>query len=191
MERAYVGIDLAANPKKCTGYAVITCGDFCMLSLARCLYGDDEIITAVYELKHCRRLVIALDAPFKISNGMRDVDRRMVSMGLKVLPPGFKHMRSLTLRAVKLVEMLNSLGIVDVYETHPRSALFNSGCGNVNELLTKLSINLRGYNLDSLSKDVRDAIIASTVSYCIDLNCCLKVEGSEGTIWLLDRVCKT
>jgi len=190
LEKAYVGIDLAANPKRCTGYAVITCGSRCILSLAKCLYSDDDIIAAVYDLKRCGRLVIALDAPFKISNGMRDVDRKMVSMGLKVLPPGFKHMRSLTLRAVKLVRMLNSLDIVDIYETHPRSALLNSGCNNIDELLMKFSISLGSYSLDNLTKDVRDAIIASIVSYCIDLKCCLKVEGSEGAIWLLDRVCK-
>ncbi len=190
MRRAYVGIDLAASPARCTGYAVITCGDFCELNLTRCYYGDDEIITAIYDLKRYDLLIVSVDAPFNLSTGMRDVDRKMVSLGFRVFPPNFKHMRSLTLRAMRLVERLRSLGITDVYETHPRSALLSSKCGGVRELLGRLPMMLGGYDLNALSEDVRDALVASVVSYCIDSNCYLKVEGVDGVIWLLDSICR-
>lgn len=190
LKRAYVGIDLAASPTRCSGYAVITCSDSCELHLARCYYSDDEIVNAICDLKHYELLIVSIDAPFNLSTGMRDVDRKMISLGFKVFPPSFKHMRLLTLRAMRLVERLKSLGITHVYETHPRSALLNSNCGDVGGLLSKLPMRLGSYELNNLDKDVRDALIASVVSYCIDSNCYFKVEGSDGVIWLLDNICK-
>ncbi len=190
MGAVYVGIDLAASPSKCTGYAAIVCEDRCELAIAKCVYSDDELISAIRDLVRCGALVVSIDAPFGTSAGMRDVDRKMISAGFKVLPPGFKHMKSLTLRCVRLVNTLRSLGISNLYETHPRSALLSSGCRDVEDLLNELSIGLGTHDLSRLTRDVRDALIASAVSYCLSSNCSSKVVGADGTVWLIDRVCE-
>jgi predicted nuclease with RNAse H fold len=184
----YVGLDLAALESRCSGYAVIVCSDVCVLKVFKCLYSDDEILDEVLRLGRSEEVVVSVDAPFSIGSGMRDVDRKMLAMGFKVFPPGFSHMRRLTVRAEKLVHELISNGLSRVYETHPRSALLSSRCSSVEEVLGRLGIILNT-NLSSLRKDVRDAIIAATVSYCIDNNCCVVVEGVDGRIILLNNIC--
>ncbi|MCS7108977.1 MAG: DUF429 domain-containing protein [Sulfolobales archaeon] len=189
MSKAYVGIDLAANPSRCTGYALIECLNGCELRSMECLYGDDEIIKELSNLLSYDRLIVSIDAPLRESTGMRMIDKKLISAGFKVLPPGFKHMRSLTLRALKLIEELNSVGIRDIYETHPRSSLLSSRCSSVEELMKGLSISHKVYDLESACDDVRDAVIASIVSYCIDNGCSLKVEDVDGVVWLIEKVC--
>lgn len=186
--RFYVGLDLAALESRCSGYAVIVCSDVCVLKVFKCLYSDYEILNEVLQLGRVGDVVVSVDAPFSIGSGMRDVDRKMLSMGFKVFPPGFSHMRRLTMRAEKLVREFVSNGLNRVYETHPRSALLSSKCGSVEEVLSRLGIT-SNTDLSSLRKDVRDAIIAATVSYCIDNNCCLVVEGVDGSITLLNTIC--
>ncbi|MBS7634583.1 hypothetical protein KEJ34_03685 [Candidatus Bathyarchaeota archaeon] len=55
----------------------------------------------------------------------RDVDRRAIREGYRVLPPRLGAMRMLMIRAWRLYEMLSSNG-VKVIETHPYSALKSS-----------------------------------------------------------------
>ncbi len=181
--RAYVGLDLAASVGRCSGYACIICDGRCVLHEVRCLHSDDEIVSSISALKSKYVTVVSIDAPFSLGNGIRLVDRKMMSLGFKVLPPGFNSMRKLTLRAMELVRKLNELG-VSVYETHPRSALISSKCASIDDLLHRLSINY-SIDLSSLSKDLKDAVIAAVVSYCIDLGCYLKVDEVDGIIWLL------
>lgn len=185
--RAYVGIDLAAKESRCSGFAYILCSGVCRVAEVKCLYTDGDIIEAVVALVE-HHPYVSIDAPFSLGSGMRDVDRRMISMGFRVLPPGFSYMKSLTLRAVRIVESLRAMGISSVYETHPRSSLTHSGCGDVEEVLRSLGIAFTT-NLSRLGRDLVDAILCAAVSYCIDFKCCTVVEGADGAIWILGRIC--
>ncbi|MEM2757077.1 MAG: hypothetical protein QW596_01340 [Sulfolobales archaeon] len=157
--------------------------------MVKCLYSDEEIISSILDLAVHNHLLVSIDAPFSESSGMREVDKKLVSAGFKVLPPGFKYMRLLTSRALKLVERLKLEGVLNVFETHPRSALLSSHCKSVEELIARFCIELGNHSLGNLSKDVKDALIASLVSYCIDNNCYLKFEDVDGVVWLISNVC--
>jgi len=74
------------------------------------------------------------------------------------LPPGWKGMKMLVERAIKIKRELEKDGI-EVIETHPSSALKNA-----NYNLSSL-INLKNINLNDLSKDVVDAIVCSAVAW--------------------------
>jgi len=181
---AYIGIDLAANPHRCSGFVAIDAKELAVVE-ASCLTEDDEIIESV---KSYQRPVVAIDAPLGFGNGsMRKVDRKMISLGYRVFPPGFSHMRSLTLRALSLVKKLKELGVV-VIETHPKSVLKSTCCKTVDELAGRL--NIRSFELASKNvRHVMDALIAAIASLCYDLGCSYVVEEVDGTIWLVKKLC--
>ncbi len=187
LSKIYIGIDLAAKEHRCSGFAYIVCNDICRIDFVKCIYSNDDIVKIVGDIAKYNPY-ISIDAPFNLGNGIRDVDRKMISMGFRVFPPKFSYMKLLTLRAIRIINDLKALGISNIYETHPRSALLNSRCRSIRELLQRLSIRY-SIDIDNLKKDQKDAIICAAVSYCIDNNCYIKIEGSDGIIWILDKVC--
>ncbi|MCS7111212.1 MAG: DUF429 domain-containing protein, partial [Ignisphaera sp.] len=176
LKRIYIGIDLAAKESRCSGFAYIVCRDVCRIEESRCMYRDDDILNAIAKLctdEHS--IYISIDAPFSLGIGMRKIDKKMLSMGFRVFPPGFSYMRLLTARAANILNRLRMVGVVNVYETHPRSTIINSGCSSVRELLKRLNIEYN-INVDRLNRDLSDAIICAAVSYCIDNGCYIKIE---------------
>lgn len=189
MGRIYIGIDLAAKENRCSGFAYIACEDVCRVAEVYCLHGDSDILDAVARLlRDDRNLYVSIDAPFSLGSGMRKVDRKMISLGFRVFPPGFSYMEMLTVRAMKIVSSLKSLGVTNIYETHPRSSMLSSGCGGVAEVLDRLNVVFTD-RVDRLGRDQIDAIVCAAVAYCIDRGCCMKIEDVDGIIWLLNRVC--
>jgi len=181
---AYIGIDLAAKLNRCTGFVAIASADL-RVAEAACLGSDDEIVNSV---RKWGKAVVAIDAPFGFGNGfIRNVDRKMISLGFKVFPPGFSHMKTLTTRAIELVKKLKNLDVV-VLETHPKSVLKSSKCNNVQELSEKLGIKEIEKALNGV-KDIKDALLAAIASLCYAINCSYKVEDIDGTIWLVKELC--
>ncbi len=190
MQRTYIGLDLAASPRRCTGFALIVEQGCATLREVRCLFTDNEILGLIRSLiPISSRVVVAIDAPLSFpKNGfIRDVDKKMISLGLRVLPPGLKGMKLLTGRAIKLCNELRSIGI-EVIETHPRSVLKSSGCLDVESLLEKLNIERKTVAFQG-HKDLTDAVLAAIAAFCLDHGCSYSVVGNEGTIYVLSKIC--
>ncbi len=77
---------------------------------------DDELMNMIRFLEV---QVVAIDAPLSMPRGpWRKVDVEARRMGLKVLPPGWKGMRKLTEKGIRIKESLERYGI-EVIETFP------------------------------------------------------------------------
>ncbi|AWR97382.1 DUF429 domain-containing protein [Acidianus sulfidivorans JP7] len=150
----YCGIDLAVKRKTAVSRIINEKVEFEFLST------DEEII------EYCKgSKVVAIDSPLSISKGFRNVDRKMLKNGYKVLPPSF--MISLVRRAIKLKENFNY-----VIETHPTSSL------------KKLNINWRTF---SNIKDEVDAVICALTAYAHDLGIAEEILADDGAIYLLPK----
>ena len=110
-----VGLDLAGKETRPTGVAVLTPDSLTCLTLL----SDEEIVDFVASSAPD---LAAIDAPLSrpSSGWLRDSDRELIRMGLRVLPPLLGPMRSLTERGIRLAAGLRALG-VRVVEVHPGS----------------------------------------------------------------------
>ncbi|MEM4512946.1 MAG: DUF429 domain-containing protein [Ignisphaera sp.] len=177
------GLDLAAYEHRCSGFAVVDEEDKTLKELL-CLYSDADIVNKV---KLLSIEVLAVDAPITEHPRFREVDREAIRRGFRVLPPTFKYMKMLTVRAWRLYNEFKSMGIM-VIETHPRSALINSGSNNVIELCNSLGISI-GHHIDKNKishKDLRDALISSLVAFCYKKKTYIEsIEAEDGTIYII------
>ena len=171
------GVDLRGSDRRPSGVAVISGRDLRVESL----YSDEEIVD--FLTRH-KALVVAIDSPLSHSPSYRHVDRVMVRLGFRVLPPGWRGMSMLVERGVRLASRLSSMGVV-VLETHPRSALKSSKCRGLGELASRLGLALPG----RLTRDEEDAVVASAVSLMYVEGAVVEVEGVDGRIYLLPPVC--
>jgi predicted nuclease with RNAse H fold len=178
------GLDLAANPRRCSGYASMDLNERA-ISNVKCLYDDENILS---EMLKDKVKLVAIDAPLSPEPTFRDVDRRAIRGGYRVLPPTLGAMRMLVARAWKLYEALSIKG-VKVIETHPKSALKASGEESVEALLSKMGIRLDADNSVLLVKDLRDAIISLVVAYCYQSRTRLmEIKGKDGVIYLIGAI---
>ncbi|MEM0025446.1 MAG: DUF429 domain-containing protein [Zestosphaera sp.] len=175
-----VGLDLAAKQDRCSGVAAIDSRSREVVEV-KCLNTNNEIIGFVSSL---RPSVVAIDAPLASEPIMREVDRLMIKLGLRVFPPNFKWMKQLTLRGYELMNKLNNLGFT-VIETHPRSVLKYAGVEDFKELFDVIGVKL--VNLQVFNKHIVDALIASAVAYCYVAGCTSKVSSHDGVIYLLEK----
>jgi predicted nuclease with RNAse H fold len=174
---AVAGVDLRGSGRKPSGIAILHDKG---LYINR-LYSDEEILRRLLEFNV---KIVAVDSPLAHSSSFRHVDKTMIKLGLRVLPPGWRGMRMLVERGIKLASSLSSLGIL-VLETHPRSALKTSRCGNLGELASKMGVP----QPSGLSRDEEDALIAAFVSLKFLQGEVIEVEGVDGRIFLLPPVC--
>lgn len=175
-----VGLDLAARQDRCSGTAVIDSRSREVVK-ARCLNTDNEIINFISSLGSS---VIAIDAPLTSEPVMREVDKLMIKLGLRVFPPNFKWMKQLTIRGYELANKFNNLGFT-VIETHPRSVLKYVGAKTLKELLELVGVKLDEHQ--ALNKHIEDALIASVVAYCYITGCVSKVSSHDGVIYLVEK----
>lgn len=175
----FAGLDPAGTEKRPTGLAIIKNNIFIFIGK---LYRDNEIIDKILFYKP---VVLAIDSPLSYSKGYREVDLLMKKLGYKVLPPGWRSMQILIHRSLRIKSILEKRG-VKVIETHPLSALKSSGCKTLDELLAKLNIKLETKNL---SKDEKDAAIASLVAKFYYNNKSYMVKAKDGIIHLLPKIC--
>ena len=179
---ALAGIDLAGSERRITGLAVGDSeGRVLMVSGVR---SDEEIIEA---LRRYGVLLVAVDAPLGHARGYRDVDLAARRRGFKLLPPGWRGMRMLVDRALRLKSRLSSMNI-RVVETHPRSALLNTGCSYEDwpRCLSRHLV-LEGVVEEELGRDLVDALIALAVARAYILGGAEAIRGRDGVIWLLPR----
>ena len=181
MEKIRVcGLDLAGKESNPSGVAFVTNG---CLEEYLVLYSDEEIISKILANNVS---VVAIDAPLSHAKGYRKVDLKMIKKGFKLLPPGWKGMKMLVKRAINIKKAIESKGIV-VIETHPLSALKNTGILNLKESLSAF-VNLKDADLTGLSKDIIDAIICSAVAWAYIKNEIEIISDIDGEIVLLKRV---
>jgi predicted nuclease with RNAse H fold len=177
------GLDLSGNPGRCSGYSEI---DVDMRAIVRvgCLYRDEEILSVIVG----RVSIVAIDAPITHEPRVRELDRIVIRMGFRVLPPSLGGMRILTQRAWRLYGGLSSMG-VRVIETHPRSALKNSGFEDPVDLIRWLGIKPPPeIPKGRFARDIMDAIVASLVAYCyLEGGCVEEIRASDGVLYLISR----
>ncbi|MEM0340821.1 MAG: DUF429 domain-containing protein [Acidilobaceae archaeon] len=174
------GLDLAARPNRCSGYAIIDANSK-TVEKTLCLFTDKEILKTVIKTKP---EVLAVDAPLSPIPKWREIDRLARRAGFKVMPPTLGSMRDLTIRAWRLYEALSALGIT-VIETHPSSVLSFTSTNNLLELLDKLKL-MCSFCSSISKRDLKDAILAAIVAYCYHIKeCFYSVTASDGAIYLV------
>jgi predicted nuclease with RNAse H fold len=177
------GLDPSGSERRISGLAVLDLNNKMFIYVGK-LYKDSEIIRTILAYKP---QVLAIDSPLGFATGFREVDLLMKKMGYPVLPPGWRSMRMLIERSLRLKNIIEKYNIY-VIETHPRSALKSSGCSSIEELLEREKITLN-MNIWSLSKDELDAVIAAIVAKHYVEGDAFRVEARDGIIYLLPRIC--
>jgi predicted nuclease with RNAse H fold len=178
------GLDPSGSEKRVSGLAILDTNNSIFIYIGK-LYKDIEIIHTILKYKP---QVIAIDSPLGFATSFREVDLLMKRMGYPVLPPGWRSMRMLIERSLRLKNIIEKYNIY-VIETHPRSALKSSGCSNIEELLREEKININ-VNIRSLSRDELDAMIAAIVAKYYVKGDAFKVEAHDGIVYLLPKICK-
>ena len=110
------GIDLAGKERNPSGIAIFIGRKF----NTELIYTDEEIIELCMRE---RPRVVAIDAPLSLParGSLRLADRSLIERGLRVFPPTFAGMRSLTQRGIRLAKELHKRGF-EVIEIHPRTS---------------------------------------------------------------------
>lgn len=162
-EENLIGIDLAGKPKNPTGIALWKQKKI----KAHLAYTDDEILGYI---KSFKPLLVAIDAPLKLPKGgiLRKADREMIKVGYRVFPPTLPAMKALTLRAIRLNELIREEGFktLEVHPTSTRKALGMppKDWGKIQTALK--SIGLKGdIQLRTLTPHEIDAITAALTAY--------------------------
>lgn len=175
--RRVAGIDLSGSSRRPTGIAIVYNG---VLVYADKLYFDDEIVDLLRNYNVC---LVAIDAPLTHAKGYRRVDIRMKKRGFKVLPPGWRGMKMLVSRAIRIKAILESMGI-NVIETHPSSALKNTGFSDLVDAISRV-ISVDDWSFIDKGKDVVDAVIAASVAWAHVFSKTEKISDVDGEIFLL------
>ena len=165
-----VGLDLAGVEAKPTGFCLLQgMSAKCML-----LYTDQDIIEATLESKP---RVIAIDAPLYLPPGrlsleqknaphLRQSDRALIRMGIKLFPPTLGPMRKLTTRGIRLRGFFEEKGL-KVIEAYPGGAQDVLGIPRKQKNVDKLCLGLINLGLEgltySLSHHELDAVTCAYV----------------------------
>ncbi|WP_230741567.1 DUF429 domain-containing protein [Methanooceanicella nereidis] len=177
----YAGIDLASFPKNQTGVCIYRDGRF----ECRTLYDDASIFTFIIS---AAPKVVAIDAPLTLPAGrccfnddccgtrkIRECDRRLISMGYRVFPPGFSFMKQLTLRGKALREKLEASG-TKVIEVHPRTSMRILGIDASKE-----------FGKAASTQHEIDACASALTAKLYDEGKCVQVGDSEGMIVIPEK----
>ncbi|MEM4311904.1 MAG: DUF429 domain-containing protein [Nitrososphaerales archaeon] len=156
-----LGLDLAALEHRESALCLM---DESMKVKSLLLKKDEEILNYIFKKKPH---LIAIDAPlnFAKSKGFRSCDREVIKLGIRLFPPDFGYMKQLTLRGIKIKELLEASGfkVIEVFpgafkqllkiprkdKTMIRETLINLGVKRIRE---------------DVSLDELDAIIAAIVA---------------------------
>ena len=175
-----VGIDLSGMEKNPSGWAILE-GRKARTAL---LSSDEEIVEATVREEPD---LVAIDAPLSLpENGYtREVDKAMHKLGLHVLPPLFPAMKALTLRGIKLSDILLSRGL-SVIEVHPASTRKVLGLpvkGRASIRAALLELGLRGdLERRELSIHELDALTAALTASLHLLGLSEPVRARDGEI---------
>ncbi|MDT7886042.1 MAG: DUF429 domain-containing protein [Thermoproteota archaeon] len=155
-----VGLDLAANHKKQSGFCILNENLEVKTFL---LFTDNEI------LEHVKRYdpeLIAIDAPLSLPLGrtsleeksnihLRLCDRELLELGIKFFPITLGPMRKLTERGIKLKLMLENLGY-KVIEVFPGATQDILGLVRKNQGVNKLREGLISLGIKGIKNEMND-----------------------------------
>jgi len=171
-----MGVDLAGLEDNPSGVAYVKGGAV----YAHTFYRDEDFYELISSLAPS---LIAIDAPLNLPEKgyFREVDKVMVSLGFKVLPPRFKGMEVLVRRAVRLTKRFDGW----VIETHPASVArilcIKRGVDDVKNIFVKMGLPLKIF---SASRHVVDALLALISAICFLSGRHLVVSLEDGVIVL-------
>jgi hypothetical protein len=145
LETSSLGIDLAGVKNRPTGICLLKENLEAQLDIA---YQDQEIFEAAENFKPA---IIGIDAPlsFPKTGGLRECDRKLIKMKIRVLPPVLGGMRKLTLRAIQLKEKFESrnLKVVECFPGAVRKILKlpdkNASSEAAVKALKRISVKIR------------------------------------------------
>ena len=154
-----VGLDLAGVESRPTGFCVLSK----MKAKTRLVYADDEILEGISEVKP--RLV-AVDAPLCLPPGrtsieernsvhLRECDRELLRMGIKLFPITLGPMRKLTARGIDLKQTLTKMGFTAI-EAYPGGAQDVLGIPRKQKGLDKLRVGLSKLGIEGLTSEMSD-----------------------------------
>jgi uncharacterized protein len=120
-----VGLDLAGVEKRPTGFCILKG----MIAETSEIHNDEEIIQQTINAKP---VIVAIDAPLYLppgrknledlqGNHLRESDRALLKMGIKIFPPTLGPMRKLTMRGINLRKFFEKRGL-KVIEAYPGGA---------------------------------------------------------------------
>lgn len=175
------GLDLSGSEKKPSGWCLID-GRRVTTKL---LYSDDEILN---EVTNARPVIIAIDAPLTMpkEGGFRHVDKELMKLKGKPLPPLMPGMRSLTMRAIGLITRINELSLnIKILETHPQTAASRL---NVSRSSKQVLEALKAYGLKPFERNVSkhevDAMLAALTAWLYLIGKVEEVKADNGIIVL-------
>jgi len=149
-----VGLDLAGVENRPTGFCLLT-----DMKAETCLvYSDMEILQKAAS-KHPK--IIAVDAPLRLPPGsksidektnihLRDCDREILEIGIRIFPITLGPMRKLTERGIRLKNVLEAQKL-DVIEVYPGGAQDVLGIPRKQKDAEKLLEGLENLGIEGLS----------------------------------------
>jgi predicted nuclease with RNAse H fold len=164
-----VGLDLAGVETRPTGFCILN-----GMQAETCdLYSDKDIIEKTIQVNP---EVILIDAPLSLPPGrktleertgphLRDSDRALMKMGIKIFPVTLGPMRKLTARGIKMRETFESMGYT-VLEAYPGGTQDVLGITRKSQGIEKLYAGLAALGLLGLKQGSSDhELDAVTIAY--------------------------
>lgn len=166
-----IGVDLAGSPKRNTGICLLK---GMTVTLCATVHSDEEILAFI---KTALPDIIAIDAPLNLPPGrksleertgehFRPCDRELLKRGIRFFPITLGPMRSLTLRGIRLKELLMGRGY-EVIEIYPGAAQDIWKIVRKQGGLSKLRKGLERLGLKGLAKNMNgdelDAVTGALV----------------------------
>jgi predicted nuclease with RNAse H fold len=154
-----VGLDLAGVETRPTGFCLLTG----MKAETSLVYLDKEIIDKTIR---CNPKVVAIDAPLCLPPGrknieertnihLRESDRELLKMGIKLFPITLGPMRKLTERGIRLKDKFESEKLI-VIEAYPGGAQDVLGIPRKQKGLEKLRKGLEKLGIQGLNSEMSD-----------------------------------
>jgi len=154
-----IGLDLAGVENRPTGFCVLT-----NMKVNTCIvFADKEILQRIDWIKPC---LIATDAPLCLPPGrksieertnvhLRECDRELLKIGIKLFPITLGPMRKLTVRGIALKESLEGKKL-RVIEAYPGGAQDVLGIPRKQKGLDKLRAGLEKLGIEGLNSQMSD-----------------------------------
>jgi uncharacterized protein len=164
-----IGLDLAGVEHRPTGF----CSLKTLTATTRLLYFDEEIIKQTLQNKPA---LVAIDAPLYLPPGrtsleertaphLRESDRELLKMGIKIFPATLGPMRKLTKRGIHLRSVFEAAGL-KVIEAYPGGAQDVLGIPRKSQGKDKLLAGLQALGIVGLNSLISDhELDAATCAY--------------------------
>jgi uncharacterized protein len=164
-----IGLDLAGVETQPTGF----CALIGMKATTYLIYKDQEILQKV---KENSPQVVAIDAPLclppgrrtieeRTSNHLRESDRELLKMGIKLFPITLGPMRKLTQRGIQLKGIFETQKLV-IIEAYPGGAQDVLGIPRKQRGIEKLLAGLQKLGIEGLDNSLSDhELDAATCAY--------------------------